>query len=118
LILNNMGLRLIRKKRVRAKIFGTDQRPRLSVFRSNRHIFLQIIDDKRGVTLVSASDQEIKNKDKKMTKVEVAKETGKILGQRALEKKIKEVVFDRNGYRYHGRVRAVAEGARDAGLVF
>jgi len=107
--------RLIRHKRIRAKAMGTKEKPRLSVFRSNKHIFLQLIDDKAGKTLVSASDE--KNK-KKSTKTELAKEAGKKLAEAAKEKKIKKVVFDRGGYKYHGRVKAAAEGAREGGLQF
>lgn len=107
--------RAMRHKRVRAKVFGTSERPRLSVFRSNKHIFLQIIDDSQGRTIVSASDLKTK---KKSTKTEIAREVGKALAQEAVKKGIKKVVFDRGGYKYHGRVRAVAEGAREGGLIF
>ncbi|MBI4692134.1 MAG: 50S ribosomal protein L18 [Candidatus Terrybacteria bacterium] len=105
----------IRHKRVRARIIGISERPRLSVFRSNKHIFLQLIDDKKGGTLISASDLKIK---KKGTKTEMAKMVGKELAKLAKEKKIKSVVFDRGGYKYHGRVKAAAEGAREGGLIF
>lgn len=107
--------RFIRHKRVRARAIGTKQRPRLSVFRSNKHIFLQLIDDRAGKTLVSAAD--LKSK-KKLTKTELAKSAGKKLAETAKEKKIKKVVFDRGGYKYHGRVKAAAEGAREGGLNF
>ncbi len=106
--------RKIRHKRVRAKISGTKERPRLSVFRSGRHIFLQLIDDKTGKTLVSISDFKMK-KDKK---VNLAQEAGKRLAESAKEKNIKKIVFDKGGYKYHGRVKAVAEGAREGGLNF
>ena len=109
----NNQLRQRRKKRVRAKIFGTDSQPRLSVFVSNQHLYTQLINDEKGITLVSASDLEIKEKGKK---VEIAKAVGKLLAEKALKKNIKEAVFDRGSSRYHGRVRAVAEGARQASL--
>jgi len=104
-----------RHARIRAKISGTAERPRLSVFRSNRGMFLQLIDDENGKTLASASMKEIKTKGKK---TEVSMELGKILGEKALTKKISAVVFDKGSYRYHGRVKAVADGARTAGLEF
>ncbi len=104
-----------RKIRVRAKVKGTAERPRLSVFRSNKGMFLQLIDDDRGHTLVSAYSNEINKKDKKVV---ISFELGKLIAKKAIKKGIKEVVFDRNGYRYHGRVKAVADGAREGGLVF
>ncbi len=109
--------REIRHKRARAKIFGTAHRPRLSVFRSNKYIFLQLIDDEKEKTILSASDKEIKLK-KKTNKSDKAYEIGKLLAQKASDKKIKNAVFDRGGFKYHGRVRRVAEGAREAGLKF
>jgi large subunit ribosomal protein L18 len=102
-----------RKARVRAKVFGTSIRPRLSVFRSLKGINVQLIDDKTGKTLVSASAREVKNK---KDKIEVAFEVGKIIAKKAKELNIKSVVFDRAGYKYHGRVKAVADGAREGGL--
>ncbi len=110
--------RIRRHKKVRAKIFGTAARPRLSVYRSNKHVFVQLIDDNKGVTLVSARDQEIPEKELKKAKGKVGRSflVGKMIGQRALDKGIKEAVFDRGGYKYHGRVKAIAEGAREAGL--
>ncbi|MBQ1517101.1 MAG: 50S ribosomal protein L18 [Acutalibacteraceae bacterium] len=113
----NNSARLRRHKRVRAKISGTAQRPRLNVFRSNTNIYAQLIDDINGVTLASASslDEAVKayggNK-------EAAKEVGKLIAQRAADKGITEVVFDRGGYVYHGRVKELAEGAREGGLKF
>jgi large subunit ribosomal protein L18 len=104
-----------RQKRVRVKIKETTSRPRLCVFRSGRHIYAQIIDN-QGKTLMVASD--LKAKKVKKTKVEVAKEIGQSIAKQAQEKKIQEVVFDRGSYRYHGRVKAVAEGAREGGLKF
>lgn len=110
-------VRLKRHSRMRYQINGTTAKPRLNVFRSNTNIYAQIIDDAKGATLVSASSLE-KDFDRKGTKVEQAKAVGKILGQRALDQNIKAVVFDRGGYVYHGRVMALADGAREAGLDF
>ena len=109
-----------RHLRVRKKVFGTPERPRLSVFRSNKHIYAQIIDDTKGHTLVAAStlDKEIRDKIQKTWTKEAAREVGRLIGKRALEKNIKKVVFDRGGYKYHGRVKELAEGAREAGLEF
>jgi large subunit ribosomal protein L18 len=104
-----------RKKRIRKDINGTADVPRLTVYRSNKHIFAQIIDDVKATTLVAASD--IKNK-KKMVKKESAKLVGKEVGAAALKKGIKKVVFDRNGNMYHGRVKELADGARESGLIF
>ena len=106
-----------RRGRIRAKIQGTKECPRLSVFRSNLNIYLQLIDDAKGITIVSVSSKEIKGK-KTATKTEIAEEAGKLLAKKAKEKNITTVVFDRGGYRYHGRVKAVAEGARSVGLKF
>lgn len=110
--------RIARHRRVRAKIKGTKGRPRLCVFRSNQHIYAQLIDDGEGKTLISASDFELEMKKKKAVKSDLAKEVGKLVAQKAAAKKIKTVVFDRGGYKYHGRVRALAEAAREAGLKF
>ena len=112
--------RLKRKKRIRKKIYGTTERPRLSVFRSSRHIYAQIIDDIAGRTLVAAStvDQQTKDAPKFKNKVAAANFVGKIVGERALNQGIKKVVFDRNGFLYHGRVKSLSEGARKTGLVF
>ena len=104
-----------RRGRVRAKISGESTKPRLSVFRSNRGLYLQLIDDTTGKTLISAHSLEIKSKDKKQA---IAFELGKLLAKKAQEKKIETVVFDRSGYKYHGRVKAVADGAREGGLKF
>ncbi|HUC94877.1 MAG TPA: 50S ribosomal protein L18 [Candidatus Saccharimonadales bacterium] len=106
-----------RKRRVRAKIIGNAARPRLSVFRSNTHIYGQIINDEDGKTLISYSDLKIK-KEAKMTKTMIASQVGEEIAKKAIAKKIKTVVFDRNGFMYHGRVKAIAEGARKGGLVF
>ncbi|PLV55651.1 50S ribosomal protein L18 [Thermotoga sp. SG1] len=112
--------RIRRHRRVRKKVFGTPERPRLCVFRSNKHIYAQIIDDTIGHTLVSAStlDPELREKLQKTWNIEAAKEVGLLIGKRAIEKGIKKVVFDRGGYKYHGRIKALADGAREAGLEF
>ena len=102
-------------KRVRKVVSGTAERPRLNVFRSNKSIFLQLIDDVNGFTLASASSKEAATK---TTKVEQAKAAGSILAEKAKSAGIVKVVFDRGGYLYHGRVKAVAEGAREGGLEF
>lgn len=129
-----------RHRRVRAKISGVVEAPRLCVFRSNKHIYGQLIDDEKGRILVSASDLKIKSKsifksdDSKISddlkvkneeekkqfsgKIAMAYEVGKLLAEKALKEKIKRVVFDRGGYRYHGRVKAIADGAREGGLKF
>ncbi|KYD20705.1 MAG: 50S ribosomal protein L18 [Caldibacillus debilis] len=112
------ALRKKRHARIRAKISGTPERPRLNVFRSNQHIYAQLIDDTKGVTLASASTLE-KDLDLESTKnIEAAKKVGELIAKRALEKGYKKVVFDRGGYLYHGRVKALAEAAREAGLEF
>jgi large subunit ribosomal protein L18 len=133
-----------RHKRVRAKIFGTALRPRLCVFRSNKHIWAQLISDEKGKTLIAASDLELKEKrkkekpssasapaktsvgkkttegkeEKRSEKAALAYELGKLIAKKALENKIEKVIFDRGSYKYHGRVRALAEGARVGGLKF
>lgn len=116
--MNNSEYKTMKRKRrharVRAKVSGTAERPRLAVFRSNKNIYAQIIDDTTGTTLVSASDVE----DSKGTKVERARVVGKTIGDAAKAKKIDSVVFDRSGYLYAGRVKALAEAAREAGLHF
>ena len=109
--------RLVRHKRVRAKISGTTERPRLCVYRSLANISAQVIDDVKGITLVSASSYE-KDFNQYGGNQEAAKEVGKKLAERALEKGIKDVVFDRGGYVYTGRVKALADGAREGGLAF
>lgn len=112
--------RKIRHERIRKVIFGTPERLRLNVYRSLKHIYAQIIDDTKGHTLVSAStvEPEIYEQIKDLTKTEKAKVIGKILAERAIAKGITKVVFDRGGYKYHGRVKALAEGAREGGLQF
>jgi len=127
--------RIRRHKKIRAKIKGTNERPRLCVFRSLKHIYAQLINDEKGKTLVVASDQEIKKSKKtiqgasskskkteketaRTRKVAIAYEVGKLLAEKALKKKIQKAVFDRGGYKYYGRIKAVAEGAREGGIQF
>ncbi|KKT75357.1 MAG: 50S ribosomal protein L18 [Parcubacteria group bacterium GW2011_GWB1_44_7] len=105
--------RIRRHKRIRAKIAGTAERPRLSVFKSNKYLYAEIIDDVAGRTLAAASSLEFNKKVK-----DEAREVGKTIAQRAGDKKIKKIVFDRGGYVYTGKVKALADGARDGGLVF
>ncbi len=105
-----------RKKRVRVKVSGTTERPRLSVFRSNRGFYLQIIDDSRRVTLVSAHSKELKGDAK--NNIDQAIKLGQLLAKKAKEKKIEKLVFDKSAYRYHGRVKAIADAVREAGLEF
>jgi len=113
-------IRIRKHIRVRKKIFGTSDRPRLCVFRSAKHIYAQIIDDTKGTTLVAAStlDKALEGKLASTGNKAAAREVGKLIGSKALEKGIKQVVFDRGGYLYHGRVKELAEGAREAGLEF
>lgn len=115
-------LRVRRHWRARARhnLGGTPERPRLNVYRSSRHIFAQIIDDSVGHTLVAAStlDDEIRAQAAKLNKTAEAKAVGKLLAQRALAKGLKQVVFDRGGYKYHGRVKSLADASREAGLEF
>ncbi|MBL0714331.1 MAG: 50S ribosomal protein L18 [Desulfosarcina sp.] len=112
--------RLKRQKRIRKTTKGTTQRPRLCIFRSARHIYAQVIDDTRRQTLVSASSMEsdVRQRSDFDNKVALATYIGKLIGERALEKGVKQVVFDRNGFLYHGRIKAVSEGARKSGLDF
>ena len=114
---NSNAARLHRHARVRSKIAGTAERPRLDVFRSNSHIYAQLIDDEKGVTLAAAGSNE---KDFGISggNCEGARKVGKLIAERAKKKKITEVVFDRGGYIYHGRVKELAEGAREGGLIF
>lgn len=109
-----------RHLRVRKKLFGTPTRPRLNVFRSSKHIYAQLIDDTNGVTLVSAStvDPELKDAVSYGGNVEAASKVGELVAKRAIAKGYKEVVFDRGGYLYHGRIQALADAAREAGLEF
>jgi len=128
--------RFRRKARVRAKISGTSERPRLCVFKSNKYIYAQLIDDEKGRTLAAASDQEIKKSPRKVAsrprgkkikseekktrtgKVAIAFEVGKLIAEKAIKNKFEKVVFDKASYRYQGRVKALAEGAREGGLQF
>lgn len=109
-----------RKTRIRKRVFGTEIRPRLSVFRSAKHIYAQIVVDSIGSTLVAVSTQspEIKVEIADLDKVDAAKKVGELIGRKAKEKNISKVVFDRNGFLFHGRVKALAEGARESGLEF
>jgi len=102
--------------RIRSKVKGTTERPRLSVFRSNAHIYAQLIDDNQGVTICASSDLDIKKG--KSSKSSVARSVGSDIAKKAKEKKIGSAVFDRGGFKYHGRIKEVAEGAREGGLKF
>jgi large subunit ribosomal protein L18 len=115
---NKQVVRFKRKRRIRARIEGSHERPRLAVFRSNRHLSVQLIDDMKGHTLVSASTLEEELKDKHGGTIEGAKGLGNLIAKRALAKQISQVVFDRSGYLYHGRIKAVADAAREGGLKF
>ena len=106
-----------RQARVRAKIFGTKDRPRLSVFKSNKYVSAQIINDEKKETVIGISERELKIKEK-LNKTERAKQLGLAIAKMASDKKIKSVIFDRGSYLYHGRVKAIAEGAREGGLKF
>ncbi|SRR6056297_3304607 len=110
-----------RKKQIRKKIYGTPEKPRLSIFRSLNHIYAQLIDDLNNKSILTVSDlsKEVRaEQEEKTTKTDVSKLVGKVVGKKALENDITTVVFDRGGYRYHGRVKALAESAREAGLKF
>ncbi len=107
--------RIKRAARTRSKIFGTQKKPRLSIFRSNKHVYVQLIDDEKGKTLAHASDLELKEKALKMKKAFLV---GQSIAKKAAELKIKEAVFSKGGYKYHGAVKAAAEGARAGGLKF
>ena len=119
-----MGMKIVgrerRKLRIRKNVNGTPERPRLSVFRSSRHIYAQVIDDTTGKTLAAAStlSKDLDGKLAEDNKVEAAKKVGKLIAQVCKDKGITKIVFDRNGYLYHGRVSALAQAARDAGLEF
>lgn len=111
--------RVIRHQRIRQRVQGTNERPRLAVFRSAKHIYAQVIDDTKGTTLVSASSREKLNKTEGATgKVAVGQAVGRLIAERAKEKGVVRVCFDRGGNLYHGRIKALAEGARAAGLEF
>jgi large subunit ribosomal protein L18 len=115
-VLTKQQKRLRRRRRVRSKVHGTAERPRLSVYRSNRGMFAQLVDDDAGRTLaaVNWTEKELRA----MNRMEQAKRAGALLAQRASEAGVQGCVFDRGGYRYHGRVKALAEGAREGGLTF
>lgn len=114
------GRRVMRHVRVRRKVGGTSERPRLSVYRSLNHVYAQVIDDSQGVTLAAASslEQAVKERNADKRKTELAEIVGELIGQRAQQKGVSKVVFDRGGYKYHGRVKALADAARKGGLVF
>ena len=118
---NARHLRRVRQARVRKKVSGTPERPRLSVFRSLKHIYAQVIDDSTGRTIVAASSQEalkVAPDDSSGPKTEVSSVVGKVLAERALAAGVTQVVFDRGGCKYHGRVKALADGSREGGLQF
>ena len=115
-VMTNRERRLRRRHRVRAKVSGTAERPRLSVYRSNRGVFAQLVDDVEGRTLAAANWTEPELRD--LGRMEQARKAGELLASRAKEAGIESCVFDRSGYRYHGRVKALAEGAREGGLEF
>lgn len=112
------AIRRKRHTRIRAKISGTPERPRLTVFRSNKHIYAQLIDDTNGVTLASASTLDKELNLESSSNIEAAAKVGELVAKRAIEKGYKSVVFDRSGYLYHGRIQALADSAREAGLEF
>ncbi|HLN91418.1 MAG TPA: 50S ribosomal protein L18 [Patescibacteria group bacterium] len=109
-----------RKSRIRKRIFGTEQRPRLSVFRSAKHIYAQLVIDSTGSTILAVStlSPDLRAEIGDLDKSDAAKKVGQWIGKKALEKNIQQVVFDRNGFLYHGRIKALADGARESGLVF
>lgn len=111
-------IRFKRKKRIRSRLEGVQVKPRLSVFRSNRHLYVQLVDDVKGQTLVSASTQDEDLKTDSGSSIDGAKALGELVAKRALAKKIDQVVFDRSGYLYHGRIKALADAAREGGLKF
>src|SRR5690606_26898432 len=117
---SSLNPRKRRHLRVRARLHGTAERPRLNVFRSSAHIYAQVIDDTAGHTLVAAStvEPEMREAGKGKTKTERARMIGELIGQRAKAAGIEQVVFDRGGFKYHGRVKAIADGARESGLKF
>jgi len=119
-MLTRRELRLRRHRRVRKRVIGGPSRPRLNVFRSSKHVYAQLIDDERGHTLVSAStlEPEVRASGRSGATVDAARQVGERIGQRASAMGIRQVVFDRGGYVYHGRIAAVADGARGAGLEF
>jgi large subunit ribosomal protein L18 len=115
---NSQDVRRAVHERIRKRLAGTSERPRLAVFRSTNHIYAQVIDDTKGVTLTAASSNEPATRGQSGGNIAAAKEVGKLIAERAKEKGISRVVFDRGGYIYHGRVKGLAEAAREAGLEF
>ena len=115
---NKVSARQKIRYRIRKKISGSAEKPRLSVFRSNRDIYVQLIDDGNGVTIASANSREKDIAAQKGTKVESSKRVGEAIARKSIELGIKNVVFDRSGYLYHGRIKAIADGAREGGLEF
>jgi large subunit ribosomal protein L18 len=113
-----LAVRLKHKKRIRSKVNGTTERPRLVVFRSNAHLYVQLVDDVKAQTLAAASTQEKELRGKATASIEGAKQVGQLIAKRAQAKGLKSVVFDRGGYVYHGKIKALADAAREAGLVF
>ena len=113
-----LAARLKRKISIRKRLSGSSEQPRLTIFRSARHIYAQVIDDSSGKTLAAASSMEKQLSGDKVAKKDMAKKVGELVAQRCRENGIGSVVFDRNGFRYHGRVQAVADGAREGGLAF
>lgn len=111
-------IRFKRKRRIRARVEGSAEKPRLSVFRSNRHLYVQLIDDAKGLTLVAASTNEEELRDKVGGTIDGAKTLGGLVAKRAIAKNITSIVFDRSGYLYHGRIKALADSAREGGLKF
>ena len=116
-VIEKQRKRLQRKRHIRKRIFGTADRPRLTVFRSNRYVYIQVIDDEKGATLASVNNRQKENGALK-TNVENAGKLGEMIGSKLKEQSIDTIVFDRNGYKYHGIVKAIADGARKTGLKF
>lgn len=114
--MDKLERRLRRQLRVRKKIRGTQERPRISVFRSNKYLYVQLINDDKGITILGVSEKNLPDSDDK--KIVKARNLGKMLGKLAIAKKIKKAVFDKSGYKYHGIIKEIAEGAREEGLVF
>ncbi len=117
---SNAQRKVRRKRRIRKKVFGTKEKPRLTIYKSLKHFYAQIIDDIEGKTLVfvSTNEKQFKEKHKSCKNLEAAKELGKALGKKAKEKKIERVVFDRNAYKYHGKIKAFADVVRESGIKF
>jgi len=115
---NKQVVRFKRKLRIRARLEGNSERPRLSVFRSNQNLYVQLVDDTKGHTLVAASTLEEELKGKVASSIAGAKQLGNLIAKRALAKNISQIVFDRSGYLYHGRIKALADAAREGGLKF